>query len=97
MFVTTLHTMPAIFSKMYSQNVNDFMDPSKMFGLINCDHKGYVGFEFDDYPEEDELIPNEKLPNEIEWNECGSDALSEAIHEREGMIRIWLFLASHNI
>ena len=23
-----------------------------MFGLINCEHKGFVGFEFDDYPED---------------------------------------------
>ena len=23
-----------------------------MFGLINCEHKGFVGFEFDDYPDD---------------------------------------------
>ena len=37
-------------------------EPSKMFGLINCEHKGFVGFEFDDYPE-DVLFDMGKLPS----------------------------------
>ena len=37
-------------------------EPSKMFGLINCEHKGFVGFEFDDYPE-DVIFDMGKLPS----------------------------------
>ena len=43
-----------------------------MFGLINCEHKGYVGFEFDDYPD-DVLIqdmenPTSYTPNSFDKN-----------------------------
>jgi hypothetical protein len=48
--------MPNLFSTLHpynhhANNSNKY-DPSKMFGLINCEHKGFVGFEFDDYPED---------------------------------------------
>ena len=48
--------MPNLFSTLnpYHQHANNSnkYEPSKMFGLINCEHKGFVGFEFDDYPED---------------------------------------------
>ena len=30
-----------------------------MFGLINCEHRGFVGFQFDDYPD-DIVLDNDK-------------------------------------
>ena len=48
--------MPNLFSTLhpYTHHANNShkYEPSKMFGLINCEHKGFVGFEFDDYPED---------------------------------------------
>ena len=47
-------------------------EPSKMFGLINCEHKGYVGFEFDDYPDgvliQDMEKPTSYTPNSFDKN-----------------------------
>ena len=43
--------MPAFSSTTCNPNSDDFSDPSKMFGLINCEHRSFVSFEFDDYPE----------------------------------------------
>ena len=43
-----------------------------MFGLINCEHKGYVGFEFDDYPDDVLIQDMEKrtsyTPNSFDKN-----------------------------
>ena len=43
-----------------------------MFGLINCEHKGYVGFEFDDYPDDVLIQGMEKrtsyTPNSFDKN-----------------------------
>ena len=43
-----------------------------MFGLINCEHKGYVGFEFDDYPDHVLIQDMEKrtsyTPNSFDKN-----------------------------
>ena len=46
-----------------------------MFGLINCEHKGYVGFEFDDYPD-DVLIQD--------MEKCSSYTLNS--FDKNGMI-----------
>ena len=44
--------MPAFCSTWCPRHNRNLSEPSKMFGLINCEHKGFVAFEFDDYPED---------------------------------------------
>jgi len=75
---------------------DDLYEPSKMFGLINCEHKGFAGFEFDDYPE-DIIQDVEKRPSfapnlcygtelenlsEEENEDVEKDALKTAENER---------------
>ena len=54
-----------------------------MFGLINCEHKGFVGFEFDDYPE-DIFDDVRKSPSSTQMSDLNSGITNE-----NGVIRIW--------
>ena len=62
-FCSTLHDLHHHVHHLHHQR-NKY-EPSKMFGLINCEHKGYVGFEFDDYPDDILIHDVGKCPSTI--------------------------------
>ena len=75
--------MPAFSSTIYSRNNNNHSDPSKMFGLMNCEHRGFVGFEFNDYPED--IFANMEKSSILSSKRIYDNNLTT---NQEGMIRI---------
>lgn len=77
--------MPAFSSTTCNSNSEDISDPSKMFGLINCEHRSFVSFEFDDYPEY--VFNNVEKPSTLSLSHEHQDNLETS---KEGVIRIEL-------